>query len=234
VMEGEKYVLLTDILGVEDALGDMDFKVAGTREGITALHLDIKTSGVTTSLIGEALERAKKTRLFILDKMSQAISQPREGISSYAPHILVTYVKQDKIGAVIGPRGKTIKGIIEETGAEVNVDDDGKVSVSSPDKAKAGAALEMVKRITEEVVVGKIYKGKVARIMNFGAFVEILPGKQGLIHVSQLAEGFVKNVSDVLKEGQEVEVKVIEIDDQKRINLSRKAVLQEKAKKPEA
>lgn len=229
VMEGEKYVLLTDILGVEDALGDMDFKVAGTKEGITALHLDIKTSGVTTSLIGEALKQAKKTRLFILDKMNQAISQPREGISSYAPHILVTYVKQDKIGAVIGPRGKTIKGIIEETGAEVNVDDDGKVSVSSPDKAKAEAALEMVKRITEEVVVGKIYKGKVARIMNFGAFVEILPGKQGLIHVSQLAEGFVKNVADVLKEGQEVEVKVIEIDDQKRINLSRKAVLVEKA-----
>ncbi len=230
VMEGEKYALLTDILGVEDALGDMDFKIAGTREGITALHLDIKTSGVTTSLIKEALEQARKTRLFILDKMNQAISRPREGISVYAPHIIVTYVKQEKIGGIIGPRGKTIKGIIEETGAEVNIDDDGKISISSPDKAKAQAALDMINYLTEEVEVGKIYKGKVTRIMNFGAFVEILPGKEGLVHVSQLAEGFVKNVKDVLKEGQEVEVKVIEIDDQGRTNLSRKAALREKTR----
>ncbi len=228
VIEGEKYVLLTDILGVEDALGDMDFKIAGTREGITALHLDIKTSGVTTPLIKEALEQAKKTRLFILDKMDQAISRPREGVSAYAPHIIVTYVKQEKIGGIIGPRGKTIKGIIEETSAEVNIDDDGKISISSPDKAKAQAALDMINYLTEEVEVGKIYKGKVTRIMNFGAFVEILPGKEGLVHVSQLAEGFVKNVKDVLKEGQEIEVKVIEIDDQGRTNLSHKAVLREK------
>lgn len=230
VMEEKKYALLTDILGVEDALGDMDFKVAGTREGITALHLDIKSSGVTTSLIKEALEEAKKTRLFILDKMNQAISQPREGISTYAPHIIVTYVKPEKIGGIIGPRGKTIKGIIEETGAEVNIDDDGKVSISSSDKAKAQAALNMINYLTEEVEVGKIYKGKVTRIMNFGAFVEILPGKEGLIHVSQLAEGFVKDVTDILKEGQEVEAKVIEIDEQGRINLSRKAALREKTR----
>ncbi len=230
VIEGEKYALLTDILGVEDALGDMDFKIAGTREGITALHLDIKTLGVTTPLIEEALEQAKKTRLFILDKMNQTISQPREGISAYAPHIIVTYVKQEKIGGIIGPRGKTIKGIIEETGAEVNIDDDGKISISSPDKAKAQAALDMINYLTEEVEVGKIYRGKVTRIMNFGAFVEILPGKEGLVHVSQLAEGFVKNVKDVLKEGQEIEVKVIEIDDQGRTNLSRKAALREKGR----
>jgi polyribonucleotide nucleotidyltransferase len=229
VMEKDKYVLLTDILGVEDALGDMDFKIAGTKEGITALHLDIKTSGITLALIKEALEQARKTRLFILDEMNKAISQPREGISAYAPHIIVTHVKQEKIGGIIGPGGRTIKGIIEETGAEVNIDDDGKVSISSPDEAAAQAALNMVNALVEEVEVGKIYKGKVTRIMNFGAFVEILPGKEGLIHVSQLAEGFVKNVTDVVKEGQEVEVKVIEIDDQKRINLSRKVVLEGKA-----
>ncbi len=230
VMEGKKYALLTDILGVEDALGDMDFKIAGTKEGITALHLDIKTKGVTAPLLKEALERAKKTRLFILDKMNQAISRPREGISTYAPHIIVTYVKPEKIGDIIGPRGKTIKGIIEETGAQVDIDDDGKISISSPDKAKAQAALEMINYLTEEVEVGKIYKGKVTRILNFGAFVEILPGKEGLIHVSQLAEGFVRSVTDILKEGQEVEVKVIEIDEQGRINLSRKAALREKAR----
>ncbi|MCR5761537.1 MAG: polyribonucleotide nucleotidyltransferase [Sphaerochaetaceae bacterium] len=207
-----KYQILSDILGEEDHLGDMDFKVAGTRDGITAFQMDIKIAGVTPEIMSKALQQAKEGRYHILGIMEQTLSAPRPEVNKYAPKILSTKVDEDKIGAVIGTGGKTIKGIAQVTGAEVNIDDDGTVTIYGKNTAAAQAALEMVKSIIEEPEVGKVYQGTVKRIMDFGAFVEILPGKEGLCHISKLARTRVENVSDVLSVGQVIPVKLIEVD----------------------
>ena len=219
---GEKIAILTDIAGLEDHFGDMDFKVTGTEKGVTALQMDIKISGVTSEILTRALDQAKKARDFVLRKMLDVISQPRESISSYAPRITTINIDPEKIGQVIGPGGKMIRRIIAETGADINVEDDGRVMVASTNEEGARKAIEMIKNLTAEAEVGKIYQGTVKRLMNFGAFVEILPGMDGLVHVSELADNFVKNVEDVVKIGDKFPVKVIEIDAQGRINLSRK------------
>ncbi len=225
VYEDGKYAILTDILGSEDHLGDMDFKVAGTKKGITAFQMDIKISGITREIMKEALEQAKEGRLYILDKMAKVIKEPVERISSYAPKILTYKVPVDKIGLLIGPGGKTIRYIIEATGANVWVDDDGTVTISSKNEDDAKRAYDMVRDITEDVQVGKVYEGKVKKITDFGAFIEVLPGKEGLCHISQLDNKRVSKVSDVVKVGDIVKVKVISIDPLGRINLSRKEVL---------
>ncbi|HAM41704.1 MAG TPA: polyribonucleotide nucleotidyltransferase [Candidatus Omnitrophica bacterium] len=226
VKEGDQAAILTDISGLEDHLGDMDFKVAGSRKGLTALQVDVKLpAGLTIDLIERIVAQSHPARLAVLDLMTKALETPRPAISVYAPRIVTIKINPDRIRDVIGPGGRTIRKIIEETGATINVEDDGSVSVASADSHKSERALEIIRSLTEEVEVGRIYTGKVKRIMNFGAFCEILPGKEGLIHVSELAEGFVKKVDDVVKIGDEVKVKVIEIDEQGRVNLSRKRVL---------
>jgi polyribonucleotide nucleotidyltransferase len=227
ITQGEKYALLTDIMGLEDFQGDMDFKVAGTKEGITAIQLDIKILGIQPKLLPEILEQAKKARLFILDKMLQVLPTPQADLSAYAPRMVVVSIPVDKIGALIGPGGKNIRRIVAETGADVEVEDDGRVFISSTDAEAAAAAKKEVEYLTVEAEVGKVYKGRVTRIMaKLGAFVEIMPGKEGLVHISQLDTRHVDRVEDVMKEGDTVEVKCVEIDGQGRINLSRKALLQ--------
>lgn len=228
VLEKDKYAAFTDIAGHEDHYGDMDFKVAGTRNGITAIQLDIKVEGLSYEILAEALAKAKNGRLFILDKMTAVLPASRKDISSLAPKITIMQIPTDKIKYVIGPGGKVIKKIIEDTKAEINIEDDGKVFVSGPNQESVNAAVEMIGYLTADAEIGRNYTGKVTRLMNFGAFVEILPGKEGLVHISQLAEGRTEKVEDVVKEGDEIEVKVVEIDSQGRINLSRKAVLREK------
>jgi polyribonucleotide nucleotidyltransferase len=225
IKEGERVMVLSDILGLEDHLGDMDFKVTGTKRGVTALQMDIKIGGITAPLMQEALEQAKVGRLHILDRMLQALSAPRTKLSPFAPRIFPMKIKQDKIRDVIGPGGKTIRGIISETGAKINVEDTGDVTVASSDEASAQKAIEMIKRLTEEVEVGKIYLGTVRKIMDFGAFVEVLPGTDGLVHISQLAHHRVKAVSDEVAEGDQIMVKVLEIDKQGKIRLSRKETM---------
>ena len=215
-------ILLIDIGGVEDHYGDMDFKVAGTKKGITALQMDLKIQGVSHDLIKKALEVGKAARLFILDKMMGIISKPKEAISEFAPHITSFKIPQSKIGEVIGPGGKNIKKIIQEFNVTVDIDDDGIVQVASTDGTAIERAVAVIRGMVEEPEIGKIYKGKVKRIMNFGAFCEILPGKEGLVHVSELANKFVKTVEDVVKIGDEITVKVIEVDDQGRVNLSKR------------
>jgi len=227
IKEGDNYAILTDIMGMEDHLGDMDFKVAGTRKGITALQMDIKISGLTTDIMSKALEQAKVGRLTILDIMEKAISAPKGDLSKYAPRMVSVNIPQSKIGELIGPGGKNIRRIQEDSGADIEVNDEGRVFISSINKAAVDLAKQMVEYLTADVEVGKNYTGKVTRILNFGAFVEILPGKEGLVHISQLAEGHVKKVEDVVHEGDEITVKVSEIDSQGRVNLSRKAVLLE-------
>jgi polyribonucleotide nucleotidyltransferase len=228
VYDNGKYAILTDILGSEDHLGDMDFKVAGTRKGITAFQMDIKISGISKEIMKEALEQAREGRIFILDQMAQVIERPVDSLSTYAPKILSIKVKPEKIGVIIGPGGKTIRSIIEKTGADVNVEDDGTATVSSKDGEAAQKALEMIKELTAEVEVGKIYEGRVKKIMDFGAFIEVLPGKEGLCHISQLDFARVNKVTDVLKVGDLVKVKVREIDSLGRVNLSRKDALPRK------
>ncbi len=218
----DKHVILSDILGAEDHYGDMDFKIAGTKEGITAIQLDLKVTGVPVAILKQAVEEATRVRLEILGIMARTIESPRSGISQYAPKIVAFKIKPEKIGSVIGPGGKIIRKILEETGAEIDIDDDGKVTISAPTDEQLEKARARVLEITEEVVVGKIYTGVVRRIMNFGAFVEILPGKEGLVHISQLAQYRVQNVTDVVKVGDEIKVKVTEIDDMGRINLSKR------------
>jgi len=225
VYEDGKYAILTDILGSEDHLGDMDFKVAGTRKGITAFQMDVKVGGISKQIMEEALEQAKAGRLYILDEMAKAITEPVDSISSYAPKILTLKISPDKIGTVIGPAGKMIRSIIEETGANVWVEDDGSVTISSKGEGDAQKAYDMVKRLTEDIEVGKVYEGEVKKIMDFGAFIEVLPGKEGLCHISKLEHRRVNKVTDVLRVGEKVKVKVTEIDSLGRINLSRKAVL---------
>ncbi len=226
IKEGEQTVVLSDILGDEDHLGDMDFKVAGTANGVTALQMDIKISGVTSAILKEALYQAKDGRLHILDKMKTAITAPRPELSVYAPRIITIYVKQEKIKDVIGPGGKNIKGIILETGVKIDIDDTGKVNIASVDSEAAQKAIAIIKKLTQEAEIGKIYMGKVKKIMDFGAFVEIFPGTEGLVHISQLAEERTKNVRDILKEGDEVPVKVLDVDKDGKIRLSRKEALQ--------
>ena len=225
IKEGERYTVLSDILGDEDHLGDMDFKVAGTSEGVTALQMDIKIGGVTAQIMREALYQARDGRLLILKKMEEAILKPREALSVYAPRIVTIQVRTDKIKDVIGPGGKNIKAIVQETGVKINVEDDGRVNIASVDEDAVKRAIEMVRRLTQEAEVGKLYMGKVRKIMDFGAFVEIFPGTDGLIHISQLSQERVKDVRDVLKEGDEVLVKVIDVDKDGKIKLSRKEAL---------
>jgi len=220
VSEGEKTIILSDILGEEDHLGDMDFKVAGTKEGITAFQMDIKISGVTSQLMAGALEQARTGRLHILEIMDKTISVPKTDLSEYAPKIITLKVDQEKIGAIIGPSGKTIKSISEKSGADVNIENDGTVQIFSKSQAGAYQAEEMIRALVEEPEVGMIYQGTVKRIMDFGAFVEILPGKEGLVHISKLARERINKVEDVLSIDQEIPVKLVEIDRMGRLNLS--------------
>ena len=222
-----KYAVLSDIAGAEDHYGDMDFKVAGTSQGITALQMDIKVSGITTEIMRKALEQARQGRLHILDKMKEALASPRAEISTYAPRIVTIRIPVDKIRDVIGPGGKTIRGIIEKTGVKIDVEDDGRVNVASNDEESAKKALAMIQELTATPELHKTYLGKVQRITDFGAFVEILPGVDGLLHVSEIALHRVKDVRDELKEGDQLLVKVINVDPSGKVRLSRKALLQE-------
>ena len=227
IKEGEHVRILSDILGDEDHLGDMDFKVAGTAEGVTSLQMDIKISGVDREIMRQALYQAKEGRMHILNEMGKTLSAPRTNVSGHAPRIITIRVRPEKIREIIGPGGKVIRGIIEATGVKMDVEDDGTVTIASSDEAAAQKAIQMVQRIAAEAEVGKIYKGTVRKIVDFGAFVEIFPGTDGLIHISQLAPERVRRVADVLKEGDEVMVKVLEVDRQGKIRLSRKEALQE-------
>ncbi|MFA5096664.1 MAG: polyribonucleotide nucleotidyltransferase [Candidatus Omnitrophota bacterium] len=231
IKEGDKALILTDIAGLEDHFGDMDFKVAGTRKGVTAVQMDLKIDGIDIALLEKCLAQSNEGRLFILDKMGLALTAPREELSIYAPRIDVLKINTEKIGELIGPGGKNIKAIIAATGASVDIKDDGTVLVGSTDAAKSQAAIKMIKAITDDVEVGRIYSAKVKRIMAFGAFCEIAPRKEGLVHVSELGEKFVKNVEEVVKIGDEIKVKVIGIDELGRINLSKKQADAEDAAK---
>ena len=232
VTEEGRSAILTDIMGLEDHLGDMDFKVAGTRAGITALQMDMKVQGVTATLMAEALEQARHGRMHVLDEMEKTLAQPRPNISIYAPRLITMKVPVDKIREVIGPGGKVIRGIIVETGCKIDISDDGTVEIASRDEAAAEKALNIINRIVEVPEVGRIYQGKVKRIVEFGAFVEILPGTDGLLHISQIAEHRIQRVQDVLSEGDEVSVKVIEIDPSGKIRVSRKEVLRAQGGEP--
>jgi len=226
IREGEKYVLLTDIVGAEDHYGDMDFKIAGTSNGITAIQLDLKIRGLSTELIKETFERAKEVREYILGIMNATISTPRENLSIYAPKVSSIFIPREKIGLVIGPGGKTIRKITEETGTKIEIDDStGRVIISGSSEEDVERAKQMVSQLVEEVELGKIYMGKVTRIAPFGAFVEVLPGKEGLLHISELADYRVKKVEDILKVGDKVLVKVIDIDELGRFKLSRRQAL---------
>ena len=225
IVEGDKHAILTDILGTEDHLGDMDFKVAGTSKGITAIQLDLKIEGLSFELMREALEQARAGRLFILDKMNEVLPEARTELSPYAPKILMLQINPEKIGLLIGPGGKTIKRIIADTECGIDVDDDGKVVVSGTDTEKCHDAIEMVKAITFDPEVGKEYDGIITRLMTFGAFVEYAPGREGLIHISELEWRRVEKVSDVVKSGDKIRVKLIKVDDQGRYDFSRKATL---------
>jgi len=231
VMEGEQYAILTDIIGLEDHLGDMDFKVAGTRKGVTALQMDIKIPGITIGIMGKALEQAREARHYVLNVMGHTLSEPRPEISKYAPRIVTIQIPVDKIREVIGPGGKVIRSIVEETGVKIDISDDGRVEIASPDESAVQRALGIISKIVEVPEVGKVYLGKVVKIMDFGTFVEILPGTDGLLHISQIAEQRVKRVEDVLSEGDEVMVKVIEIDKSGKIRLSRKELLRGQAQR---
>ena len=230
VMEDGKYAILTDIAGAEDHYGDMDFKVAGTRDGITGLQMDIKVPNITIAIMKEALEQARRGRLFILDKMYEAMPQANKAISQYAPRIYTLHIPTDKIRDVIGPGGKVIRGIIEQTGVKIDVEDDGTVHVASADEASANKAIQIISDLTASAEVGKTYLGKVVRLVDFGAFVEIFPGTDGLLHISEVAENRIRDVRDELKEGDQILVKVLALEGNK-IKLSRKAVLKEQRDK---
>src|SRR5436309_2587653 len=225
--EGEKYELLTDIIGEEDHFGDMDFKVCGTRDGITAIQLDIKTEGITHKIIRDTLHQAKDARMVILDKMAQTIDKPRPEISKWAPRLLTIKIDPEKIGKIIGPGGKNIKALQADTGANIDIEDDGTVYISSVDSAAAERCRDIIEAMTAEVKVGKIYNGRVVSIKDFGAFIEIAPETDGLCHVSELSDKYVDRVDDVVKMGDEIKVKVLLIDDQGRIKHSRKAAMKE-------
>jgi polyribonucleotide nucleotidyltransferase len=223
----DRIAVLTDIIGDEDHYGDMDFKVTGTRDGVTALQMDIKIEGLTREIMQQALEQAREARLFILDRMSEAISKPRSEVSPFAPVIVRIDIKPEKVKFLIGPGGKTIRQITGVSGTKIDVDDEGHVVIAAADKECVEVAKHMIGEIIQEAEVGKLYMGKVVKIMDFGAFVEIFPGTDGLVHISQLDRERVNKVSDVLQEGDEVLVKVLGVDDSGKIRLSRKAALGE-------
>ncbi len=227
IKEGDEVRVLSDILGDEDHLGDMDFKVAGTRDGVTAVQMDIKIGGVTRAVMQKALEQAREARLHILGVMDAAIASPRTELSTHAPRIITLRIKTDRIRDLIGPGGKTIRGIVEETGAKIDVEDDGTVLVASSDGESMQKAIDRIRALTAEAEVGKIYRGTVRRVVDFGAFVEIMPGTDGLVHISQLANERVRQVTDVVHEGDVIDVKVIEVDKSGKIRLSRKEALRE-------
>jgi polyribonucleotide nucleotidyltransferase len=228
-----RFAVLTDIQGVEDMLGDMDFKVAGTKDGITALQMDIKIKGLTREILAQALEQAREARLFVLDKMLAVLPAPRKEMSPYAPRITTIMINPDKIRDIIGPGGKMIRKITEETGAQIDVEDDGRVFIAAVDQEGGKKAIDWIKGLTDEVEVGKIYKGKVVRIMPFGAFVEVLPGQDGLVHISKLTDHRVERVEEVANVGDEIVVKATEVDSQGRLNLSRQAAIDELTAKGE-
>jgi polyribonucleotide nucleotidyltransferase len=232
VKEGDKYAILTDIAGAEDHYGDMDFKVAGTAKGITGLQMDIKIGGITSQVMSEALAQAKAGRLFILDRMVEALGAPRSEISAYAPRIITIQIPKDKIGGVIGTGGKIIRGIIEQTGVKIDIDDDGKVNIASTDSDSAQKAIRMIEDLVMEAEVGKTYLGTVTRLVDFGAFVEIFPGTEGLLHISEVADYRVQDINNELKVGEQILVKVLSIEPPNKIRLSRKAVLREAAGLP--
>jgi len=225
VKDGGEHRVLTDIQGIEDHLGDMDFKVAGTRKGITALQMDIKIKDLSYEIMTEALAQAKGARFFILDKMLEVLPEARPDLSPYAPRITIVKIDPEMIGAIIGPGGKTIRRIQEETGVKIDVEEDGSVYIASTDGPSAQRAKEIVEALVEKPEIGKIYTGKVVRIEDYGAFVEILPGKDGMVHISQLADYRVPSVRDVVRMGDEIMVMVIDIDQAGKIKLSRQAVL---------
>jgi polyribonucleotide nucleotidyltransferase len=225
--ENGNYAILTDIEGTEDNYGDMDFKVAGTTEGITGLQMDTKIKGLSAEIIEKTFQRAREARLHILEVMSNTISESRTDLSAYAPRVYKLSIPTEKIGSVIGPGGKTIRSIIDETKTTIDIDDTGTVLIGSNDEESARKAIDIIENMTKEVEVGTVYTGKVTRILNFGAMVEILPGKEGLVHISELADYRVNSVEDVVKVDDEIMVKVIEIDNLGRVNLSRRAVLEE-------
>lgn len=225
IKENDKFSILTDIQGVEDHLGDMDFKVAGTAAGVTAIQMDIKIAGISRDILQEALEQARRGRMHIMQKMLDVIATPRADLSPFAPRIITTTIDPDKIRTVIGPGGKMIKKIIDETGVKIDIEDDGRVFIAAVDGEAGKRALAIIESLTADVEVGKIYLGKVVKIMDFGAFVEVLPGKEGLVHISQLAEQRVGKVEDVVSVGDEIMVKVIKIDEHGRVNLSRKEAI---------
>ncbi|MBP8975907.1 MAG: polyribonucleotide nucleotidyltransferase, partial [Bacteroidetes bacterium] len=225
VKEREQVAILSDILGNEDHLGDMDFKVAGTKDGITAFQMDIKIKGISFEILEQALHQAKEGRVYILDIMAKTIDKPRPEISPYAPRLQTVKIPVDMIGALIGPGGKNIRQIVKDSGAEINIDDDGTVTIAAVEKESSDKALNYIQRLTENPEVGKSYKATVKKITDFGAFVEILPGKEGLVHVSQLDVNRVENVGDILKVGDVIDVKLMHIDDDGKLSLSRKALL---------
>ncbi len=227
IKEGDRVAVLTDILGAEDHLGDMDFKVAGTREGVTSIQMDIKIQGLDFGIIGEALEKARRARLHILDIMDQAMPQPRSQLSRYAPRIITIQVKPDRIGEIIGPKGKVIRSIQEQTGAQINVDDTGLVTISAVGDG-GEKARDMIAAIVQEPEVGSVYEGVVKSTTAFGAFVEITPGVEGLLHISELQHGRTERTEDVVKRGDHVRVKLLEVDERGRMRLSRKALLEKK------
>ena len=227
VDEGDKWTLLTDIMGDEDHFGDMDFKVAGTGRGVTGIQLDLKNEGISEEIIRATLDQALKARKELLREMLSAIRRPRQAVSEFAPKLVQTSINPEKIGLLIGPGGKTIRAIQEESGATIDIAEDGTVTISAENGVAADAALARIEALTEDIQPGRVYTGKVTSIKDFGAFIEIAPGKDGLCHISELSDGFVKNVNDVCSVGDVLEVKVIAVDDQNRVKLSRKAVLAE-------
>lgn len=226
IHEDGKYILLTDIQGMEDHFGDMDFKVAGTREGVTAIQLDLKIKGLPLNVVKETLEEAERTRMYILDVMDKALPEPRKELSKYAPKVSAIWIPREKIGAVIGPGGKVIRNLQEVTKTKIEIEDTtGKVMIAGDTRENVEEAKRMIEELVQEVEVGKVYTGRVVKTATFGAFVEILPGKEGLVHISELALERVRNVEDVVKVGDRIAVKVIGIDEQGKIRLSRKALL---------
>jgi polyribonucleotide nucleotidyltransferase len=232
VKDGDDYAILTDIAGAEDHYGDMDFKVAGTEKGITSLQMDIKIGGIDRKIMAEALEQAREGRLHILKKMAESLPASRTDISLYAPRIITIQIPKDKIGGVIGPGGKVIRGIVEQTGVKIDIEDDGKVNIASTDTEAAQRAIRMIEDLTMEAEVGKTYLGTVTRLVDFGAFVEIFPGTEGLLHISEVADFRVEDINSELTVGDQIPVKVISIEPPNKIRLSRKAVLREQAGLP--
>jgi polyribonucleotide nucleotidyltransferase len=231
VKEGEQVRVLTDILGDEDHLGDMDFKVAGTANGITAIQMDNKVGGVTREVMRQALHQARDARLFVLSVMEKALQTPRTEVSMYAPRIVTIHVRPDKIREIIGPGGKVIRALVEETGCKIDIEDDGTVVIASADGAAIDKAIAAIQAITAEPEVGRIYKGRVRKVVEFGAFVEIMPGTDGLLHISQLSNERVRKVEDVVHEGDEISVKVLEVGRDGKIRLSLREAQEELAKK---